>query len=267
MTVVIVILILAVLFFLLIKGRTGHKDLPALRKWYYAHRGLHREGVPENSLAAFAAAKAAGYGMELDVHLMADGSLAVIHDSSLKRVTGADVSIEELSVPALRDFYLEGTQEQIPLFSQVLELIDGTVPLIVELKSTHKNYAALCEKACDMLENYRGLYCIESFDPRCILWLKKYRPNVIRGQLTENFFKSGGKYPWLLKFAMKHNLCNLFTQPDFVAYRFADRKNLSNFLVRKVWGVQGVAWTIRSEQDFETAVQENWIPIFENFEP
>lgn len=267
MALLLVILILAAAFILLLKGRTGHKDLPALKNWQYAHRGLHCEGVPENSLAAFSAAKAAGYGIELDIHLMRDGELAVIHDSSLKRVADADITIEELSTLDLSRYCLEGTQEHIPLFIQVLERIDGQVPFIVELKSTTENYAQLCEKACDLLENYNGLYCIESFDPRCVAWLRKHRPNIMRGQLTQDFFKSKVKYSWFLKFIMKHNLYNWFSQPDFVAYRFEHRKNLSNFIVRKIWGVQGVAWTIRNKKDFDTAVQENWIPIFENFIP
>lgn len=267
MLIFLIVLFLSAAFILAVKGRTGHKDIPALKKWYYAHRGLHSAGVPENSLAAFSAAKAANYGMELDVHLMRDGELAVIHDSSLKRVADADISIEELSTPELSSYYLEGTREHIPLFRQVLELVDGKVPLIVELKSTTENYAELCEKACDLLKNYNGLYCIESFDPRCIVWLRKNRPGIIRGQLTQNYLKTKGKYPWLLKFMLQNNLYNFVSQPDFIAYRFTDRKNIGNFIARKIWGVQGAAWTIRNEKDFDTAVQENWIPIFENFIP
>lgn len=267
MMILLVILIVAFAFVLLVKGRTGHKDLPAIRNWYYAHRGLHSAGVPENSLSAFAAAKAAGYGIELDIHLMQDGELAVIHDSSLKRVAGADITIEELSAVDLNQYRLMGTQEHVPLFKQVLELIDGEVPLIVELKATTDNYPQLCEKACDLLKNYNGLYCMESFDPRCIVWLRKHRPHIMRGQLAQDYLKTNVKYSWFLKFVMKHNLYNLISQPDFIAYRFEDRKTLSNFVVRKIWGVQGVAWTIRSKQDFDTALKENWIPIFENFTP
>ncbi len=263
----VILFFLVATFIILTKGRVGHKDLPALKKWYYAHRGLHGAGVPENSLAAFSAAKAAGYGIELDIHLMRDGELAVIHDSSLKRVAGADIAIEKLSASALNNYYLEGTQERIPLFHQVLECIDKQVPIIVELKSTQNNYAQLCETTCELLKNYKGLYCIESFDPRCIAWLRKHRPHIIRGQLTENFFKTNSKYPWFIKFTMKYNLYNVISQPDFIAYRFAHRKNLSNFIVRKIWGVEGVAWTIRNKKDFDTAIQENWIPIFENFLP
>lgn len=263
--VALVILILAFLF--LIKGRTGHKDLAALRGWYYAHRGLHSEGVPENSMAAFRAAKEAGYGIELDIHLLKDGNLAVIHDHSLKRTAGVDVTIEDLVTEELEKYTLEGTDERIPLFSQVLELYRGEAPLIVELKATSKNHGALCEAACNMLESYNGPYCLESFDPRCVAWLKKHRSHLIRGQLTENFFKSNSKLPGIVKFVMKYNLLHIATRPDFVAYRFSDRKNISNFLCRKLWRVQGVTWTIRTKEDFETAVAEDWIPIFENFEP
>ena len=255
------------LFAFLVKGRTGHKDLPALRNWHYAHRGLHGSGTPENSLKAFRKARDAGYGIELDVHLMQDNNLAVIHDASLKRTAGADVRIESLSLDRLEQYRLEGTEERIPLLSQVLDLIRGEVPLIVELKSEKDNYGALCKAACDLLKDYEGPYCMESFDPRCIAWLRKHRREVIRGQLTEDFFRTGSKLPWLIKFAMRHQLYNVFTRPDFVAYRFQHRKTLSNFLCRNLWGVQGVAWTIRSREDLDTACCEGWIPIFENFEP
>jgi len=90
---------------------------------------------------------------------------------------------------------------------------------------------------------------------------------LIRGQLTENFFRSNSKLPGIVKFVMKYNLLNVATRPDFVAYRFTDRKNISNFLCRKLWRVQGVTWTLRTKEDFDIALQENWIPIFENFEP
>ena len=118
-----------------------------------------------------------------------------------------------------------------------------------------------------MLANYQGAYCVESFDPRCVSWLRKNRKEIIRGQLTENFFRSNSKLPGVVKFLMKYNFFNVATRPDFIAYRFADRKNVSNFLCRKLWGLQGVTWTIRTKEDFDTAVSEGWIPIFENFNP
>lgn len=267
MLILAIILIFAVVYAFVVKGRTGHKGLSSLQGYAYAHRGLHSAGVPENSMAAFRAAKEKGYGIELDVHLMADGNLVVIHDSSLKRTAGEDVLIEDLTASDLEKYRLEGTEEKIPLFCQVLELYAGRAPLVVELKAVGSNYPALCAAACDMLASYKGAYCVESFDPRCVAWLRKHRKDVIRGQLTENFFRSKSNLPWVLKFAMKHQLMNAFTRPDFVAYRFEDRKTISNFLCRKLWGVQGVTWTIRTKEDFDTAVSEGWLPIFENFIP
>lgn len=267
MIVVIVLLAIILLYLFLIKGRIGHRGLPALRRWYYAHRGLHGEGVPENSMAAFRAAKEYGYGIELDIHLMKDGNLAVIHDSSLKRTAGASVRIEELTTEDLENYRLEGTNERIPLFSDVLALFNGEAPLIVELKTFKGNYAQLCEAACKLLDGYKGRYCIESFDPRCCKWLRRNRKNVIRGQLTMNYLRTRSKLPWPAKFTLTNLLVNVFTRPDFIACRFEDRKTLSNILCEKFWGVQSVSWTLQTKENFETAVREDRIPIFENFEP
>lgn len=262
-----VILVLFILWILAVRGRKGHEKLPALRSWSYAHRGLHGEGRPENSMAAFRAALEGGYGIELDVHLLADGNLAIIHDSSLKRTAGADVKIEELTTEQLDNYRLEGTDEKIPLFREVLELFAGKAPMVIELKVAGGNHAALCEATCKMVDEYDIEYCMESFHPQCVLWLKKNRPEIIRGQLTENYFRSKSKLPGILRFILTHQLENFLTVPDFVSYRCSDRKAFSNTLVRKIWGVQGVTWTLKSQEDYDDAVQNGWIPIFEGFRP
>ena len=267
MKIAITLIILFVLYALSVRGRRGHKKLAALGKWKYAHRGLHDDQLPENSMAAFRAALEHGYGIELDLHLLADGNLAVMHDSALKRTTGANGVIEDLTTDQLGCYRLNGTAETIPTFRQVLDLFDGKAPLVIELKPYKGNHDALTAKAVEMLEGYEGLYCIESFDPRVILWLKKHRPDIVRGQLTENHFKAAGKLPWLLRFVLTHQLENFLTMPDFIAYKYADRKTLGNFLARKLWGIQGVSWTLVTMEEYETAVQEGWIPIFENFKP
>ena len=246
----------------------GHAGLKDLQGWGYAHRGLHGNGVPENSMAAFKAALDHGYGIELDIHLLKDGNLAVIHDSLLNRTTGESGHIEDLTTEDLKNYRLEGTDETIPEFMDVLTLYNGKAPLIVELKPENGNHAALAEAACKMLEGYKGVYCLESFDPRCVQWLKKNRPTLIRGQLTENFTKSRNDLPDYLKFALTHNLMNVMGRPDFVAYKFEDRKDsFTTRLCRELWKAQGVTWTIRSKEDYDTALAEGWIPIFEGFEP
>lgn len=266
----IVIAVLALLitaYHFAIRGRKGHPSLKELQGWSYAHRGLHSEGIPENSMAAFAAAKEAGYGVELDVHLLADGNLAVIHDSDLERVTGCSGTVEQLTTRQLRDHHLCGTEEIIPEFSHVLELFDGKVPLIVELKTANGNHKKLCKAVCDLMETYNGPYCLESFDPRCLLWLKKHRPLLVRGQLTEDYFVKGRpKIPFILKWIMTENLGNFVTKPDFVAYRYADRFcTLSNFFCLRRMAC--VSWTVTTQKDFDKAVKEGWTPIFEGFLP
>ena len=260
--------LLALLYVLSTMCRKGHKGLENLRGWSYAHRGLHGNGIPENSMAAFRAALDGGYGIELDLHLMKDGKLAVFHDNTLDRTTGKSGRLEDLTAEDLVNYPLEGTDEQIPLFSQVLELYDGKAPIIVELKPVGGNHAALTKAACDMLDAYHGVYCLESFDPRCIHWLKNNRPELIRGQLTENFIANKkSPLPFWMKAILTHQVENFLVKPDFVAYKFADRKTLSNFLVHKLWGAQGVTWTLKTPQEYADAVEEGWIPIFEGFRP
>ena len=263
-----VLVLLVALYVLCLRGRTGHKGLQALRGWAYAHRGLHGNGVPENSMMAFQKALDNGFGIELDIHLLADGNLAVIHDSSLRRTAGFDINIEDLTTNDLGKYFLEGTGETIPTFRQVLDLYQGKAPLIVELKAERGNHAALCKAACDMLDTYEGAYCIESFDPRCVYWLCKNRPEIVRGQLAENFFKSKtSKLPWIIKFLMSFHFVNFLVKPDFISYRFSDRKVIGTRLCRKLWRLQGATWTIRSKEDYDRAVETGWIPIFEGFDP
>jgi hypothetical protein len=149
-----------------------------------------------------------------------------------------------------------------------MALFEGKAPMIVELKPMNNNHAALAEAACDLMKDYQGVYCMESFDPRCVQWLKKNRQEIIRGQLTENFVAHDQKLHPAIRFVLTHNLLNFTTMPDFVAYKFADRKDsFTTALCRKLWKCQGVTWTITSQEDYDTAVAEGWLPIFEGFEP
>lgn len=253
----------------LTRCRRNHKDWAVLRQFRYAHRGLHdKPQVPENSMAAFRRAVEQGFGAELDIHLMADGNLAVIHDSSLKRTAGADVCIEDLTKADLERFTLEESSEKIPLLQEVLALFEGKSPLIIELKAERGNQAALSAAAAAVLDNYKGDYCIESFDPRVVSWFRKHRPAVCRGQLAENFLRNRGyKLSLPLRFVLACLLTNVAACPDFVAYGFSDRKSLGLQLCRFFWRPQMVYWTLRSKDELEQAEKERGLCIFECFTP
>ena len=261
-------LVLVILYLLALRGRTGHPGLQKLRGWNYAHRGLHGNGIPENSLAAFRAAVDRGYGAEFDVHLLSDGGLAVIHDSKLLRTTGREGRVEELTTNQLKDYPLEGTGETIPTFREVLAVFSGKAPVIIELKPENGNHAALCEAACAAMEGFEGSWCMESFDPRVVRWLRKNRPDIIRGQLSENYLKKPqSKLPLPLKLALAFHLENFLCRPDFIAYDYPTRKVLSNAICRRLWGLEAVSWTVRTPEDHEIARKEGWIVIFENYTP
>ena len=272
--VIIILIILAVLFLLYLlclRCRRGHADWAHFRQWRYAHRGLHNKekGIPENSMAAFKLAAANGFGAELDVHLMKDGKLAVIHDASLLRTAGADVLIEDLTAEELENYRLEGTEQRIPLLEDVLPLFVDRAPLIVELKAERGNAEALAAAACKVLDKYKAEYCVESFDPRCLMWLWQNRPDVIRGQLSENFTAHGDAQhlPGGVRWILTNLLLNVRTRPDFIAYRFEDRANLSLRLCRGFYRVQEASWTVRDRETMEKAEAAGNLIIFENFDP
>ena len=172
----------------------------------YAHRGLHGNGVPENSLEAFRLAFENGYGMELDLHVTADDKLCVFHDGTLKRMCGVDGKVEEKTVEELRRIRLAGTEQYIPTFDEVLALVDGKTALIVEIKGENTN-TRVCELAAEALDKYKGAYCIESFNPAYVAWFKKHRPEVIRGQLSARMGAKGKKPAIKLRnFALRHML-------------------------------------------------------------
>ena len=262
------LLLLAAALWLLTACRRGHRAWPVLRKFLYAHRGYHcKPTVPENSMAAFRAAVERGWGAELDVHLMKDGSLAVIHDSSLQRTAGADAAVEDLTAEELDAYPLEDSEERIPLLPEVLELFRGKAPLIIELKPFRGNHAALSQAVAELLDGYDGDYCIESFDPRVVRWFRRNRPEVCRGQLAENFLRGEGPLPGYMKLLLTGLLLNFGTRPDFIAYKFEDRNcwgmGLCRFLHRPV----EVSWTLRNGTDLAAARREGKLVIFEQFDP
>ena len=268
--VLLIILILSELYLLAHLCRHGHPYWQVLGAFRYAHRGYHdKPQIPENSMAAFRRAIENFYGAELDVHLMADGELAVIHDASLMRTADADVFIEDLTAADLAQYRLEGTQEHIPLLKDVLALFAGKTPLIVELKPERGNYTELTAATVALLDRYQVNYCIESFDPRCLMWLKKHRPEIVRGQLSENFLRHGDGAPQgkLALWALSNLLMNFLTRPDFIAYRYEDRTCAAVRICRRLFKVREVNWTITTREEMRGAEQLGNLVIFERFDP
>lgn len=249
-------------------GRPRLKEMRPFEKVYVAHRGLHdaAAGVPENSLSAFRRAVEQGYGIEMDLQLTRDGKLIVFHDRTLERMCGDDKVVTSLTYSQLRKYRLLDTQEQIPLFDDVLKIVGGKVPLIIEVKPEGK-----CMKAtrltCKRLESYRGVYCVESFHPMCIYWIRRHYPQIVRGQLSMNFFVEEPDRPFFQKLVMTSMILNCFSRPDFIAYKHSQKDQFSYKLLRKLFRVENVAWTIKSQEQLERAKDTFRVMIFDGFIP
>ena len=256
---------------LLLRTRRNQPGWERLEGVRFAHRGLHdpAQGIPENSLTAFRRAVERGFGAELDVHLMADGELAVVHDSDLTRVCGKKAVVEDLTAGELRNYPLLGTGEAIPLFREVLALFEGRTPLVIELKVERSNANALTDAVMTALEGWNGTYCVESFHPAALMRLKERYPWVLRGQLSQNFMRGSqtGNLSLPARFVLANLLTTAFTRPDFIAYHWKDRGNLSLRWMRALYGVHEMGWTVRDRDTMETLDREGAASIFEGFLP
>lgn len=245
-------------------GRPGRE---AFKRWLYAHRGLHdnRSDAPENSMAAFRKAKEAGYGIELDIRLSKDRIPVVFHDFNLKRVCGVEGKVSDYTYEELQQFRLFDSPERIPKFEDVLALVDGKVPLIVEFKLETRDLS-LCPIADELLSRYRGMYCMESFNPLGVWWYRCHRGHVMRGQLSDAFLQEG-PYKGPLYFIQQNLLTNFIGRPDFIAYRSKYPRTLSRRICCGIFGAVGAAWTIKSQEELERAQRDFDIFIFEGFMP
>ena len=262
-----VIVIAAAAYAFLVAPGRAPREADELWRAHYAHRGLHSadQSVPENSLAAFSRAVDAGYGIELDVTITADDQIAVFHDDTLARACGVDRDIRECTWTELQTCRLFGTEHRIPLLSEALELVSGRVPLIVELKSTRR-YRALCERTAQLLDEYPGLCCIESFDPRIVRWFYVHLPGMVRGQLAAGF-RSYDSTPWYQSLPMSALLTNVLARPHFVAYRHQDARRKIGLRLFKQLGGRLAAWTVRSPEDARRCRRLFGAVIFEYYKP
>ena len=263
-----VFVFVVIAYLLMIMPRmVGKPDTKPFKNHLYAHRGLfdNESDAPENSMKAFKKAVDAGFGMEMDIQLTKDGQMVVFHDFSLKRMCGVEGKVCEYTFDELQQFSLLKSEEKIPLFTEVLKLVDGKVPLIIEYKIETPD-ASVCEVGNEILKDYKGVYCIESFNPFGVHWYKKHRKDVVRGQLSEDFLKNGSpKTP--VHFIVGNLLTNFWAKPDFIAYNAKNYKNLSRRICRKLYKNLAVTWTIKSQEQLDAMREHFDLFIFDSFVP
>ena len=202
------------------------------------------------------------------MHLIADGSLVVFHDDDLERQTGVKGSIEAYDLSNLGKLRLEGTDEVIPTFDEVLGIYKDTgLPLLIELKSVNGNYRELAEAVCKRLDSYRGEFVLESFDPRAMMAVRRLRPDFIRGQLVQDFIKSPENLPFYQVVLLTNMLFNVLVQPDFIANRIGDRRRAAVRRASEKAGRPELTWTVTTPEDYRKTVAAGRIPIFEQISP
>ena len=264
----IVIIALVLLYFLMIMPRVvGKPNMKEFQKWLYAHRGLHdnETDAPENSMKAFEKAVDAGFGIEMDIQLTKDNVPVVFHDFTLNRICGVDGKVRNFTYEELQQFPLCRSKERIPRLEDVLRMVNGRVPLIVEFKMETANMS-LCLLADRLLKKYKGTYCMESFNPLALLWYQMHRKDVVRGQLSDAFLKEG-EYTGVLYFIMQNLLLNFLGRPDFVAYNCKYPNMLSRKICRRLYRNKAAAWTIKNEEQLRRARKNFDFFIFDSFVP
>ena len=261
---VLAVLVGAYLFLIAPGSKKGMYDFKNVR---FAHRGLHDATKAENSLSAFNAAVEAGFGIELDVRLSKDGVLMVFHDDTLERVCADPRRVIDLTAEELSAISLSGTHDAVPTFKQVLSLVDGKVPLLVEIKENAGDSSVTAETV-KMLKEYKGKYIVESFNPFSVKGAKAGLGDIPCGILATSEYGEKDKKYKLRNFALTNLLTNVLCRPSFIAY---DRRDGGKFVLKLIGGLFGtprIAWTVRSQEEEDAAIKQGFDGIiFENYIP
>jgi len=234
-----------------------------------AHRGLHGNGLIENSLAAADAAAAAGYGIEVDLQLTRDGEVVVFHDSELDRLTAERGKLAEKSLAELTAIRLKGSDETIPTLAALLGTVRGRTPLVLELKSRWDRDIRLVQRVAEQLRDYAGPVAAMSFDPDMVVALRKIAPGLPRGIVAERWYRHPS---WnFLSSDRKHRLGMLMhflqTKPHFIAYAQFDLPAAAPLLARSLFGMKLLTWTVRTEKERVKAGRWAQQIIFESIRP
>lgn len=229
-------------------------------KMYIAHRGLHNEKIPENSLKAFAKAKNLKLPIEFDVQLTKDNQVVVFHDQSLFRLTGIRKNVDKCTYEELRKYKLKDTDEKIPLLEDVLQLINAEVFLDIEIKH-YKHPSKTVKKVSELMQKYKGEYTIKSFNPLIPYLYKKRNPYVKCGVLVGNLDNT--KLPGFVKNILLQLKYLKIYKPDFVAYNInAINKTIIDKLNKE--SIPLHLYTIDNAQSLKKAQGLSDTIIFEN---
>lgn len=229
-----------------------------------SHRGMFTKELPENTIGAFENAVKNNYGCELDVQMTTDGVIVVFHDYDMTRLTGHNGDIREKSYEEIKNYKINNTKYGIPTFEEVLKVVDGKIPLLVEVKN-HKNIGPMDKKVRDILRNYKGEFAIESFNPFIVRWFYKNAPEMIRGQLSCPF--DGDDLPKYQKKILRRMPFVKYNHSQFIAYDIDDIDKNKKVMKYKNKHIPIVAWTCRDpKKAIETKkYYDNY--IFEGYVP
>ena len=265
------IVIFAVLYVFLTLPRVFDSANMDLLKIDYAHRGLHGNGIPENSLAAYSNAIDNGYGIEIDVQLSSDGEIFVFHDHSAARMCGIDKKLSEMTAEEIKTLRLADTDEHIPTLAEVLTLVDARGPLLIEVKY-YAETTKLCTLLAEALDSYDGSFAVQSFDPRVLRYFKKYRPRFARGQLVTKAAKrserkgTDAQNPFV-SFLLNHLLLNVLSRPDFISIQKNHTRELGFIIATEVFKAKAFIWTVKNDKQYEFFKKQGYFSIFENIRP
>lgn len=264
-----VIIVVCAWLFLIAPG--DNEKMEQLKSVRYAHRGLHgtvggEEFAAENSMTAFKRAKEHGFGIELDVRVSKDGEVVVFHDETVDRVTGGEGRVSDLTLDELKALSLMGTEDTVPTLKEVLELIDGAVPLLVEIKEKALDHT-ISEKTAEVLKGYEGELLIESFSPLAFGAIKKHLPKVPRGFLADKH-TNYEKTRTLLHRIIQRFLMNFIARPSFIAMNLKTPTLFPMPVIKAIFKTPMIAWTVRSREEEIEAYKNGFSGvIFENYIP
>ena len=207
------------------------KNINFLKSNLIAHRGIHNSEIPENTLPAFYKCVDKKYIIELDIHILTDNSIVVFHDHNLKKLTGVNKVIETLSYPQLSKIKID-KKYTIPTLKQVMHIVDGKVPLLIEVKDMNNN-SKFEKELVKILDNYKGKFAIQSMNPYVIDWFYKNRKYYIIGLIVFNDLN----YKIVKKYIKKIDFISVY------------KKQLP-FKIKKLI----LGWTIRTKKEYEKYV-------------